>query len=299
MRVLSLFDGMSCGQIALKRLGASVERYYAYEIDKFAIQVTEENFPETIQRGDVTKENFKKYLGGVDLLIGGSPCQGFSFSGKKLNFDDPRSKLFFDYVRALENSKPRFFLLENVKMDKHCEEIISEMLGVSPLEINSNLFSAQNRRRLYWTNIPVKLPIEDRGITLKNIVEHLPENPTFISDTSKTRLANYGVKFLKGDENKARCLAAREYEKNGKQGNYLLVGERIRKLTVTECKRLQTVPEEYVMNVSNTQAYKMLGNGWTVDVIAHILKEAVNQIEASKSQYYQKLFKERPEYLQL
>lgn len=326
---------MSCGQIALKKLGIKVSGYYASEIDKHAIQVAKENFPDTIHLGDVTKVEFTK-LGSIDLLLGGSPCQGFSFAGKMFNFDDPRSKLFFEYARALKVLKPKYFLLENVKMKKESERVISETLGVEPIEINSSLLSAQSRRRLYWTNIPVTAP-EDKGIKLRDILESNPKDPVFLSESTKERFIRYGVPLLTGDEDKARCLAAMEYVKNGKQGNYLKCSSksglqflggldggirlddgkfysrnfregyrvygfdgkaatltsqnkggpggfsglyaddssedfRIRKLTVTECKRLQTVPDDYLMNVSNSQAYKMLGNGWTIDVIAHILK---------------------------
>lgn len=159
MIVLSLFDGMSCGQIALRELGIPVEKYYASEINKHAITQTQLNFPNTIQLGDVTKLSAKN-LPKIDLLIGGSPCQGFSYAGKMLNFDDPRSKLFFEYVRILNECRdinPDVkFLLENVVMEKKCERTISELLGLRPVKINSALVSAQNRVRLYWTNIRVR-----------------------------------------------------------------------------------------------------------------------------------------------
>jgi len=172
MNVLSLFDGMSCGQIALNRLGIKYDNYFACEIDKYAIQVTQHNFPDTIQLGDVqfvTKETFGTHK--IDLIIGGSPCQGFSFAGKMLNFDDPRSKLFFEYVRLVKELKPKYFLLENVKMKKESKDIITKYMGVEPIEINSALVSAQNRRRLYWTNIPNVGQPEDKGIVLKDIIE--------------------------------------------------------------------------------------------------------------------------------
>ena len=154
MNVLSLFDGMSCGQIALNRAGINYDNYFASEIDKYAIKVTKNNYPDTIHIGNVLDVKSED-LPGIDLLIGGSPCQGFSFAGKQLNFNDPRSKLFFEFVRLLEECKPKYFLLENVKMKKEYQNIITEMLGVEPIEINSNLVSAQNRKRLYWTNIPI------------------------------------------------------------------------------------------------------------------------------------------------
>ena len=169
MKVLSLFDGMSCGQIALKKAGIPVTKYFASEIDKHAIKVTQENFPDTIQLGSVTDVTTDQ-VGEIDLLIGGSPCQGFSFAGKNLNFDDPRSKLFFEYVRLLKELKPKYFLMENVRMSKKSQDIISEHLGVEPIVINSNLVSAQNRHRLYWTNIPFDMPT-DKGIVLSDIIE--------------------------------------------------------------------------------------------------------------------------------
>lgn len=169
MKVLSLFDGMSCGQIALNRLGVKYSAYYASEIDKNAIKVTMSNYPNTIQLGDITKVNGYD-LPKIDLLIGGSPCQGFSFAGKGLNFDDPRSKLFFEYVRLLKETNPKYFLLENVKMKKEHQDVISYYLVVKPILINSSLVSAQNRERLYWTNIPNVSQPKDNGIILKDIV---------------------------------------------------------------------------------------------------------------------------------
>jgi DNA (cytosine-5)-methyltransferase 3A len=149
INVLSLFDGMSCGQLALSRLGIEVENYYAAEIDTHAIKVTQHNFPNTIQLGDVTKIKGSD-LPKIDLIIGGSPCQGFSFAGKQLNFNDPRSALFFEFVRLIKECKPKYFLLENVVMKKESEKVITELLGVEPIMINSSLVSAQNRKRLYW-----------------------------------------------------------------------------------------------------------------------------------------------------
>jgi len=259
MNVLSLFDGMSCGQIALKKLGIKYNNYFASEIDKYAIKVTKDNFPNTIHIGDVTKIDFKS-LPKIDLLIGGSPCQGFSIAGKLLNFNDPRSVLFFEYVRALNELKPKYFLLENVRMKKESEDVISQHLGVKPIMINSSLVSAQNRVRLYWTNLPVSQP-KDKKIYLKDILE----NGLVDRDKSYCIDANY----FKGTNLEQYLKKARRqivFEKT------LKTDSSIRKLTVLECKRLQTVPDDYLMNVSNTQAYKMLGNGWTVDVITHILK---------------------------
>ena len=176
MKVLSLFDGISCGMVALERAEIKVDTYYASEIDKYAIQISEKNYPNIVRLGDVTKwQDWDIDWASIDLLIGGSPCQGFSFAGKQLNFNDPRSKLFFEFVDILNHIKkynPEVkFLLENVKMKKEYQEVISGYLGVEPIEINSALVSAQNRVRLYWTNIPgIKEPT-DKGLLLKDIIE--------------------------------------------------------------------------------------------------------------------------------
>ena len=161
MNVLSLFDGMSCGQIALNKLGIKYDNYFASEIDKYAIQVTQKNYPNTKQIGSVVDVKGED-LPNIDLLIGGSPCQGFSFAGKQLNFDDPRSKLFFEFVRILEETKPKYFLLENVKMKKEYYDVITDILEVEPIEINSSLVSAQSRKRMYWTNIPYIVKPKDK-----------------------------------------------------------------------------------------------------------------------------------------
>ncbi len=170
MNVLSLFDGMSCGQLALDRLGIKVDMYLAAEIDKYAMQIAKKNYPNTVHLGDVTKLRGVD-LPKIDLLMGGSPCQGFSFAGKQLNFDDPRSILFFEFVRLLKETKPKYFLLENVRMKQEYQDVISEHLGVKPIMINSALLSAQNRMRLYWTNIPGLEQPEDKGVLLKDILE--------------------------------------------------------------------------------------------------------------------------------
>ena len=168
--VLNLFDGISCGRVALDRIGISYENYYASEIDKYAIQIAQSNFPDTIQLGDV--KNWREWnLPQIDLLMGGSPCQGFSITGKQLNFEDPRSKLFFEFVDILNYYKPKYFLLENVRMKQEYQDIISDYLGVQPIKINSSLVSAQNRNRLYWTNIPnISQPL-DKDIILKDVLE--------------------------------------------------------------------------------------------------------------------------------
>lgn len=297
MNVLSLFDGMSCGQLALNRAGISYDKYFASEIDSYAIKVTKENFPDTIHLGDVTKIDFKS-LPKIDLLIGGSPCQGFSIAGKQLNFSDPRSALFFEFVRALKETSPKYFLLENVVMKQEYQDVISEQLGVKPVFINSSMFSAQTRKRLYWTNIPI-LPFEDKGIVLADIIEHglVDRDKSYCIDANYfkgTNLEQYlskkrrQVVFEKSDKPirlgaVTKSMGTRVYHESGKSICLSALGGGwgaktglyhddycIRKLSVLECKRLQTVPEDYKMNVSNTQAYKMLGNGWTIDVIAHI-----------------------------
>lgn len=175
MKVLSLFDGISCGMVALERAGIQVDRYVAYEIESNAIKISKKNYPMVEHCGDVTTADFTQYQ-GFDLVIGGSPCQGFSIAGKQLNFEDPRSKLYFEFERAVKEVKPKYFLLENVKMKKEFADIITERLGVEPIEINSNLVSAQNRKRIYWTNIPgIALP-EDKGIMLADIVHENEPN---------------------------------------------------------------------------------------------------------------------------
>lgn len=332
MKVLSLFDGISCGKVALERAGIHIDEYVAYEIDKSAIQISKKNYPEIIQRGDVIKTDFTEFK-GFDLVMGGSPCQGFSIAGKKLNFEDPRSKLFFEFKRAIDEVKPKYFLLENVKMKKEYENIISEYLGVQPIEINSSLVSAQNRKRLYWTNIPGVQQPEDRGIMLKDVVhENRPED--------KVDLAPYKVPFdktLKIIEKEVQtrkigyfkydAQANRVYSIHGKavtllgeagggatkMGQYLfgcitpdrvdkrqrgqrfndgekfytltaqdrhgvLIDGYIRKLTPVECERLQTLPDGYTAGASDAKRYKALGNGWTVEVITHILKSLPPQI---------------------
>ena len=326
MRILSLFDGISCGKVALERAGIPVDEYIAYEIDKSAIQISKKNHPDIMQRGDVTKADFTEYE-GFDLVMGGSPCQGFSIAGKQLNFEDPRSKLFFEFWRAIKEVKPKYFLLENVKMKKEYQDIISEYLGVEPIEINSSLVSAQNRKRLYWTNIPeVKIP-EDRGIMLKDIVhENRPGDsedltPYKVPFDKTLKIIEKEVQAGKVGYFRKDSQANRVYSIHGKavtlcgeadggaakMGQYLfgcitpdrvdkrqrgqrfnegdkfytltaqdqhgvLIDGYIRKLTPIECERLQTLPDGYTAGVSDAKRYKALGNGWTVDVISHILK---------------------------
>lgn len=336
INVLSLFDGMSCGQIALDKLGIEVDNYFASEIDKYAMQVTKHNYPNTKHIGDVTKVKGAD-LPKIDLLIGGSPCQGFSFAGKQLNFDDPRSKLFFEFVRLLEETKPKCFLLENVRMKKSSQDIISKYLGCEPIEINSNLVSAQSRRRLYWTNIPnIEQPI-DKGILLQDIVvdggidcrmttkdkayaltasyngavawnsiekkqrtmileavngkkvhiDLFKEAPYsfYETRTEAGKEARRRIRLETGRDSTPRSKEFKMYlPLKDQKANCLVTVEspldfivdktwKYRKLYPIEMERLQTVPDGYTSIVSDTQARKMLGNGWTVDVIAHIFNQ--------------------------
>lgn len=378
--VCSVFDGDSCGQLALKRAGIEYNEYHAAEIDKPAIQITQKNFPDTIQLGDVCGV-VAKDLPKVDLLLAGSPCQGFSFAGKQLAFDDPRSALFFEFVRLLRELKPKYFLLENVRMKKEYLDIITEQVSscytpdevddefvdmfgnvrIEPILINSALVSAQNRLRYYWTNIPNVQQPEDRGIVLRDILEDYTDdvylageqlqknykggnqlNPNYKSQAntihdidSKSGTICAGthgyangyvptpkqvgvavdvnghdiLKRVYSPDGKSPTLNTmgggnREpkvvtgawrgrYNKDGSttqklelrkddktntlttvQKDNVVVDQemRWRKLTPVECERLQTMPDNYTEGVSNTQRYKMLGNGWTIDVISHILR---------------------------
>jgi len=316
MNVLSLFDGMSCGMIALDRLGIKVDNYYASEIDKYAMQVSQANYPEIIQVGDITKLDLST-LPKIDLVMGGSPCQGFSFAGKQLAFDDPRSMLFFEFHKAISYLQPKYFLLENVKMKKEYLDIISEYMGVEPIFINSSLVSAQSRQRYYWTNIPNVEQPEERGVVLRDILEDQPQRIGKTSDKPQhigTAVDVNGHDLLKrvyspdgksptvntcqGGNREPKIVAGAwrgRYQEDGsvkqklhlnKQSksyaltasfphkmNFLTKDEVYwRKLTCRECERLQTVPDNYTNHVSNSQRFKMLGNGWTIEVIAHILK---------------------------
>jgi DNA-cytosine methyltransferase len=265
MKVLSLFDGMSCGQLALKKAGINVENYYASEIDKYAIKVTQANFPNTIQLGDIN--DWKNWeLPKIDLILGGSPCQGFSFAGKQLNFKDPRSALFFKFVDILKHYNPKYFLLENVKMKKEYQQVISDFLGLSPIILNSSLVSAQNRERLYWFNWYAK-PIKDKCLLISDIYQANTGKPL----SSQTAQRPRTLRNLRNHDQKASCMLASMYKLSQSNGMTVIRdGKYLRCVTPIECERLQTVPDNYTECVSNTQRYKMLGNGWTVDVIAHI-----------------------------
>lgn len=279
MNVLSLFDGMSCGQIALNRAGIKYDKYFASEIDKPAIKVTMANYPNTIQLGSVLDVKASD-LPKIDLLIGGSPCQGFSFAGKQLNFNDPRSSLFFEYVRLLRECNPRYFLLENVKMKKEYEDIITDFLGVKPVKINSSLVSAQNRERLYWTNIPIKTLPEDKGLTLKDVISDATHHKITIKHSETIRRTKNYAQYdqsLKGHNSQDQ----RFFYLSGKSGCItksrssipkVEYGDEIILLLPEEVETLQTVPTGYTSIVNTQDRYAMLGNGWTVDIIAHIFK---------------------------
>lgn len=312
MKVLSLFDGISCGMVALERAGIPVERYVAYEIDKYAIKISEKNYPQIEHRGDVSNADFSMYE-GFDLVIGGFPCQDLSVAGKRAGLEGSRSGLFWELVRAIETIKPKYFLVENnFGMPKEAEKIITETLGVEPVMINSALVSAQQRKRLYWTNIPNVTQPENKGITLKDIIlSETNEAPVKMTERNMRHFKNLTDKSLactatmyKGAGNNGTTLipvrlgnigettaqANRVYSVEGKSvalkanggglgaktGLYMIdlpdSDFYIRKLTPLECERLQTLPDQYTEGVSDTRRYQCIGNGWTVDVITHILK---------------------------
>lgn len=275
--VLSLFDGISCGQLALEKAGIKTKKYYASEIDKYAMQVTNKNFPNTIQLGDVTQVQASQITDKIDLLIGGSPCQGFSNAGKGKNFEDPRSRLFWEYVRLLHEIRPKYFLLENVVMKKEWEEIITEALGVEPIQIESARVSAANRKRLYWTNIKGVEQPEDRGITFGQVRERNVDNGSIYysakgMDWIRKHEERTGKKLrIIGDNDKMQMLEDTMYKKYSAQRFFAVEDTYgLRYITPLECERCMTVPDGYTDCCSNTQRYKQLGNGWTVDVIAHI-----------------------------
>ena len=312
MKILSLFDGISCARVSLERAGIPVEEYYASEIDKYAIQVSRKNYPDIIQMGSVIdisaqhseqfdnskqrKHHLVAFLGNeIDILIGGSPCQDLSIAKKdRKGLDGERSGLFWEYVRILNEVKPKYFILENVaSMPKEAKELISKTLGVEPIMINASLVSAQNRKRLFWTNIPnVTLP-QDKGILLKDILEENVDDkynvPNYQTNWNSDKPIDenspkYKTLRIGGDiptiyqwrrsywremseQNKCPTLTSAM----GIGGGNVPVLDKIRKLTPIECERLQGLPDNYTDGVSNTQRYKALGNAFNVDVVAHIL----------------------------
>lgn len=291
MNVLSLFDGISCGRVALERAGIEVDNYFASEIDKWAIKISENNWQGNIQIGDVCDvtyqngalctENGVFDCGKIDLVLAGSPCQSISGLGDGSGLDG-KSGLFYQFFRILneirkENPNIKF-ILENVSGKKEAIDEISKSMGVEPVLINSNEFSAQNRRRLYWTNIPIA-PWEPKQITLQNILEQgVPEDSVLTPGRlrwlqSEKGQATVAKKYAQIDPQRAGCLTARSDA--SWNSNYVTREGQVTRLTPTEYERLQTLPDGYTAGVSNTQRYKAIGNGWTVDVIAHILKGLV------------------------
>ena len=278
MNVLSLFDGISTGKLALERAGLKVDNYYSSEIDKFCLKISYNNYPEIHQLGAV--QNLQtKYLPKIDLLIGGSPCQGFSLAGKGLAFDDPRSALFFEFLRIMDEVRPKFFLLENVRMKKEWVDIITEYMDIEPILINSNTVSPQNRERWYWTNIPnISSPPPLNDQTLGDILEdevdpkYTPKPETLAKwDGGKHLNPAYSSQAnrIYPLDKKAATICAGTH---GYNYGYIVQNGTPRKLTPIEFERLQTLPDNYTEGVSNTQRYKACGNGWTVDVLAHIFK---------------------------
>ena len=304
MKVLSLFDGISCGMVALERAGINVERYDAFEIDKYAIKVSEKNYPQIVHHGDVFGGNFADFE-GYDLLLGGSPCTYWSIAkaGRETTPDGIGGKLFMEYVRALRESGCKYFLYENNNsIHQNIKDFISEQLGVQPIMINSALVSAQERKRCYWTNIPGVCQPEDKGILLKDILE----SGISWQDKSYCMTAGYNGAIFRNTLQKSQRSMIAEPVRIGQYGNggqgqriYSVRGKSvtlsangggqeaktglykidlsdgdyiIRKLTPVEAERLQTLPDNYTEGISKTQRYKCIGNGWTVDVIAHILK---------------------------
>lgn len=308
MTVLSLFDGISTGRLCLEMAGIQVDNYYASEINPRAIQVSEKNFPDIIRLGDVTTIDVDK-LPKIDLLIGGSPCQGFSRAGLCLNFDDPRSKLFFEYVRildAIRKKNPEVkFLLENVEMKKEWRAVITEYVGVEPCLINSKLLSAHNRPRMYWTNIDFERSIEDAGITVLDIVEAVdtsdyidkdgvlfdprirPECRDLVSVVNgevrirqATKLGyivaengdGINLDFPTSKSRRGRVIKSKAPCLTTSTEPLVFVDGAIRQLTITEKERLQTLPDGFTEGVSYNARLEALGNGWTASVIAHIFR---------------------------
>lgn len=283
INVLSLFDGISCGQIALEKVGVGVENYFASEIDKHAIKVTQANYPNTKQIGsviDVKANNLPK----IDLLIGGSPCQGFSIAGKKLNFDDDRSKLFFEFVRLKNELNPKYFLLENVRMADDIADAIDELLGVKRIYIDSRNFTGMIRKRYYWTNIPIG-EIPTKNVSIEDLLDNEPFDRDlnfFLNRTKYEPTTSYdGIITINPRDNngKQTWQRGRVYDIKGScpticaslfDLNVTKDHKTWRKLTINECEKLQGVPKDYTSFVSKNERGKQLGNGWNVDTVAFI-----------------------------
>lgn len=283
INVLSLFDGISCGQIALERARIEVENYFASEIDKDAIKITMANYPNTKQLGsvvDLKTDNLPK----IDLLLGGSPCQSFSNAGRGLGFDG-KSKLFWEYVRILKEVQPTYFLLENVKMKKEWQDIISEAIGIQPIEINSKFFVPQNRPRLFWTNIKVENIPTTLNHCLNDILEdasdeyYLTEKQKSILDLNYKWSENEIIRHKAGKHQQDNiyrydglmaCLSASHHGAARHLTKTYLPNGEIRRLTENEVEKLQSVPKDYTKMVSSSKRYEVLGNGWTADVISFI-----------------------------
>lgn len=285
MKVLSLFDGISCARVALERAGIPVEAYYASEIDKYAIQVSVNNYPDITHIGSVTDFDIHEYdYNDIDLLIGGSPCQDLSISKSKTRkgLDGTKSSLFYEYVRILREVEPKWFILENVaSMSDESRDIISKELGVQPIELNARDFSAQNRARYFWTNIPVQQPTELSCLVIEDILEDVVNEkyyysgfPVEIKDVTKNVIGTIGVAghdILKRIYNRNSKSATVTTCAGGNTQHKIIHNARVRKLTPVEYERLQGLPTDYTKGLSDSQRYKCCGNAFNVDVVAHIL----------------------------
>ena len=286
MTVLSLFDGISCGRVAFDRAGIPVEAYHAYEIDPYAIRISENNYPDIVHCGDVRAADFTRYS-SFDALIGGSPCQSLSITRADIRKNlDGKSRLFFEYVRAKREMNPTWFLFENVaSMNEESKEIISELLGCDPIFIDSKDFSAQERPRLYWTNIPVDLyNLPTCHMVLADILQPADQVDDALWYTEPIRgldMTQQVCAFLAININEMHKRVFNPDFKchtltcvsGGNQQKKVLQNGRPRKLTPLEYERLQTLPDNYTAGVSNGKRYTAIGNGWTVDVIAWILSQ--------------------------
>ena len=288
LNVLSLFDGISCGQVALQRAGIEVNKYYASEIEQHPIAITQYNFPDTIQLGDIN--NWREWdidWNSIDIVIGGSPCQGLTFAGKKLQLEDPRSKLFFVYIdilNHLRNINPDIkFFLENVKMNSESEAKFNELTGYSPYKVNSNLVSAQNRQRNYWTNIKGFNMPKDRNKLVKDVIRQEDNDKYHLSVKHLQAFhKSYNWKSTSVDGKSPTLMAS--YYKQPPHSPYIPCEESesgYRMFSPVECERLQTLPDDYtkygnydgtVKEVTKTNRYKVIGNGWTVDIITEFFK---------------------------